>query len=247
MKKEDLILNTIAFKEQMDAGVPQADLIKLANRLGVKRLEIRREFLRGISEELPRIREAADQYHFDLFYSVNEDFVLDGAVNPLLEQLLEEAQILEAPFIKLNTGDVGGVQDATFSSLNELIEKYGVGIRLENNQTPGHANVANCLKAMQLVETANLPITFVFDTANWVFVGDSVEKAVEQLAEFTTYLHCKNYQLLDGKPVLSGLFDGELDIITLKNQFPHLEYVALEYPCALTDLEKDIRQFTELS
>ncbi|MGT2906915.1 sugar phosphate isomerase/epimerase family protein [Streptococcus dentiloxodontae] len=245
MKREDLILNTIVFKEQLDTGVSQADLIELAASFGIKRLEIRREFLQDISQELSVIRQKADTYAFDLFYSVNEDLIVDKGLNPELSTILAEAQQLQVPFVKLNIGDVSAVTSSVLLPLADLMASYQVGIRLENNQTPVHAGIANCVRAMDLVKEAELAISFVFDTANWVFVDQPIAAAVEKLSSVTTYLHCKNYQFVDGKPEISGsLFTGELVISELAEQFPHLEYLALEYPCDLAVLKNDIEEFS---
>ena len=46
MNRQAIILNTIVFQEQLDQGLGQADLLEFVQALGLKRLEIRSEFLR---------------------------------------------------------------------------------------------------------------------------------------------------------------------------------------------------------
>ncbi len=59
IKREELIINTIAFKEELDRGVKQEDLLESVKNLGISRVEIRREFLRDIDIEL-KTSEKAD-------------------------------------------------------------------------------------------------------------------------------------------------------------------------------------------
>ncbi|MGT2717803.1 sugar phosphate isomerase/epimerase family protein [Streptococcus oricebi] len=239
MKKEDLILNTIVFKEYLDRGLVQKDLLELAHSLGVRRVEIRREFIQDLAGELQSIREKADQLGIQLFYSVNEDFIVEAAINPLLPQLREEASILGAPFVKLNTGDASKISIETLAKLLPDLQE-GVGVRVENNQTPGHASLKNCSLTMQKIKEANLPLSFVFDTGNWAWLGESPLRAEEVLGDYTSYLHCKNYQKTDQGIGVTSLFKGEIDILAMLTRFKDVDLIALEYPCPIDTLKADI-------
>ena len=59
IKREELIINTIAFKEELDRGVKQEDLLESVKDLGLSRVEIRREFLGDIDVELKNISRPA--------------------------------------------------------------------------------------------------------------------------------------------------------------------------------------------
>lgn len=241
MSIKNWILNSIVFKEQLDKGIKQADLVSQVSDLGLNRFEVRREFLKDLSSELKAIKTQADLYGIELFYSVNEDFLYEGKPNPLIKTLMEEANILGAPFIKINVGDARGV---TVSDLSEVADwlTSGIGIRLENNQDPYNAKIENCLKVMDLVKEAQLPISFVFDTANWVFVGDDVEQAVQALAHDTTYLHIKNYKDSKNQLEITTFFEGDLNLLQLLEEFPNVAYVALEYPATFSELSYDLKQ-----
>lgn len=240
---QKLILNSIVFKQQLDAGISQAQLIEQVAQLGMTNFEIRREFLINGIEELQTIKAQADQHHMQLFYSINEDLMVNHQLNPLLSTFIEEAKLLQVPFIKLNIGDASQI---TIEALKPLAY-VDVDIRVENNQTLGHANIINCQKMMQLCHAAQLPITFVFDTANWVFVGDDIQQAVDVLAQDTRYLHCKNYRLINQAPqVTSSLFEGQINIVQLLSQFQAIEYYALEYPSTMAILAQDIAQLVKI-
>lgn len=238
-----LILNSIVFKEQLDQGISQSQLIAKVAQLGVHNFEIRREFLTKINEELQLIKAQADKHHIALFYSINEDLIVNHQINPLLDTFIEEAQLLQAPFIKLNIGDASQISIEQLSQLSDIT----VPIRVENNQTLGHANIDNCAHMMTLCQQANLPISFVFDTANWVFVGDDVEHAIATMAASTHYLHCKNYQMIADQPqVTQSLFTGEIDIPQLFKRFKSVDYYALEYGSQLDILAEDIEKIVSM-
>lgn len=239
MDRSKLILNTIVFKADLDKGVSQQQLLSKAKDLGISRLEIRREFLSDPLSELPAIRTEADRLDLSLFYSVSEDLILKGKLHPDLRSFLSEARILGAPFVKLNTGSAQGVTVKTLAPLKGLLSE-GPGLAVENNQVPGHATIANCSQMMAVIQEARLPIGFVFDTGNWIWLGESVTEAAKTLAPVISYLHCKNYVRKNGQLQLSGLFEGEADLPSLLKQFPELQYLALEYPCSDQQLRSDI-------
>lgn len=245
MEKRELIINTIVFKEDLDAGKPQLDLLERLHDLGFQRVEIRREFLREPVDELHALRERADALGLALFYSVSEDFATDGALHSDLDKFRDEALILGAPFVKLNVGDSKALSLSTLSPLKALL-KEGPGLALENNQDPTKATVANACQMMSLIEEAQLPIPFVFDTGNWYWLGESTSQAAAKLAPVTNYLHCKNYGREAGDIVFTGLFDGEVDMVDLLSQFAHVSYLALEYPCSEEQLSKDVERLLAL-
>lgn len=241
MKKEDIIINTIVFKESLDKGISQLELLETIHELGFKKVEIRREFLTDISQDLTHIRQKANQLDLKLYYSVNEDLFVDGKVNSELPRLFEELDILEAPFIKLNTGSAKGISPSTWEELKR-ITAVSKPIKVENNQDPINARIKNCQKIMEEITQHDLPISFVFDTANWVFVGDEVDAAISALGSYTSYLHCKNYTSKGKGLALTNLFNGDIDMLDLMSHFPKVSCLALEYPSSEESLLKDVTE-----
>ncbi|MFS1663904.1 sugar phosphate isomerase/epimerase family protein [Streptococcus sp. zg-JUN1979] len=242
MRKEDIILNTIVFKEALDKGIKQVDLLDSIKTLGLRRVEIRREFLGDITSDLLLLKAKADELDVELFYSINEDFVLDHKIHPNLQLFCQEAALIGAPFIKLNVGDASRI------SLSELEEWHkqldtGIGIRLENNQDPQFASISNCQLMMAKCQKANLPISFVFDTGNWAWVGENVFEALDALKDVSTYIHCKNYHKQEDEVMLTSLFAGDLDMLGLMNMFSDVEYIAFEYPASVDIIKKDLEKF----
>ncbi|AGM99768.1 sugar phosphate isomerase/epimerase family protein [Streptococcus iniae] len=242
---DKIIINSIVFKKELDQGVSQLDLLKKIAQIGLRCFEVRREFLHNGEEELKAMKEMADALKLTLFYSVNEDLLCHHQLNPELEQLLQEAIVLGAPFIKLNIGDASKVSFHQLEQLRQLMDKT-LPIKVENNQDPIGASLKNCHHFMTRIKEARLPISFVFDTANWIFVGESLTEAVSLMKESTDYLHCKNYEMSNHLPGLSeGLFKGEIKVKHLLSEFTNLSYLALEYPTDTASLLMDIAEITD--
>ena len=244
MEKNDLIINTIVFKEQLDVGKSQLELLDLVSNLGLSKVEIRREFLKDPKVELSQIKRRADELGMTLFYSVNEDFVVGDAINPMMSQLREEAKIIAAPFVKMNTGDADSIDVSTLKEFKSELSS-GLGVMVENNQTPHNATLANCRLMMEKIKEADLPISFVFDTGNWAWLGEDPFVAERELKQYTRYLHLKNYDLMNGQASIRTLGEGRLDMLSFIKGFSDVKYIALEYPCPLEILKSDIRRIID--
>lgn len=89
-EKEDLIINSIVFGSQLEAGALQEKLLEQVFAMGFKRFEVRREFLKSIPQELETLKEKAEKLDLALFYSVNENLLVDGKINPNLDDLIQD-------------------------------------------------------------------------------------------------------------------------------------------------------------
>ena len=94
MNLNHYILNTIAFKDQLDEGVSQADLVSKAKNSGFNFVEIRNEFLDGSTAELEKIKQAADSVAIGVYYSVNDPLIKKGQVNPDIDRYISEMKAL---------------------------------------------------------------------------------------------------------------------------------------------------------
>ncbi|MBF0806135.1 MULTISPECIES: sugar phosphate isomerase/epimerase [unclassified Streptococcus] len=245
MKRQEIILNTIAFQAQLDQGYRQVDLLPWVQKLGVQRLEIRSDFLTGELNELHEIRREADKLGIALYYSANVDFLQGDFVNPDIVRHCQVAEILGAPFLKLNIGDGSAISEEQLVMWAKTFPS-DMNLRIENNQDPDAATISNCQKVMGLLRRLDLPISFVFDTGNWAFVGESTVEAAEILGDLTSYLHCKNFRNQDGVLRVASFFEGELDLVQLLSYFPSLEYLALEYPASVEQLEVDLARLENI-
>ena len=72
MEKEKLVINTLVFLDDLKSGVEQSVIINKVNKLGIKNVEVRREFIKDFNKEILDIKEKAIKYNIDLFYSIPE-------------------------------------------------------------------------------------------------------------------------------------------------------------------------------
>lgn len=237
-----LVLNTIVFKEKLDRGILQEELLQDVKDLGINYMEVRREFVKDSLQELSAIAAKAKTLGISLLYSINEDFVVNGKPNEHLATYIAEAQCLDACVLKMNTGDATGLAVDDLKALTPLFET-SLQISVENNQTPHHATIANIKTFLALTDQAGLPIRFVFDTGNWHWVGETTQEALTVFKTATHYLHMKNFQTTEAGLSTTGLFEGELDIVSVAKSFDHLDYYAFEYPCSEETLKQDIETF----
>ena len=157
---------------------------------GADGVEIRRELFSA--DELNRLAElAADIERRGLLvcYSAPEAlFAADGALNPHLSDLLQEAQTLNALWLKLSLGRF--THHHGLETLRDILRESGMALVVENDQTD-----CGQLAPMQRFKAAcrvhQLPITLTFDMGNWLWVGDSPEEAARHLAPAVSYIHVK--------------------------------------------------------
>ena len=157
---------------------------------GADGVEIRRELFSA--DELNRLAElAADIERRGLLvcYSAPEAlFAADGALNPHLSDLLQEAQTLNALWLKLSLGHF--THHHGLETLRDILRESGMALVVENDQTD-----CGQLAPMQRFKAAcrvnQLPITLTFDMGNWLWVGDSPEEAARHLAPAVSYIHVK--------------------------------------------------------
>lgn len=249
LKKNKIIINSIVFKDHLSKGVTQTELLDHVYDLGFERFEVRREFLRDSNVELVSLKNRAEQLGMELFYSANVDLLVESKLNPLLETLLIETRLIGASFLKLNIGDATRITQETLLPLDKILPE-DICLFVENNQDPFHASITNCYQFMSIVSQTDFPINFVFDTANWAFIGESLIQALNKMSSFTKYVHCKNYHNVNGILKNSvSLFDGEINIEKLLKSFSKNSYVALEYATSkeqlILDSEKLQRIFDE--
>lgn len=229
MEKDKLVINTLVFIEDLKAGVPQSSIMDIINELGIKSVEIRREFIKDFSKEILDIREKSKTYKMRVFYSVPEWIYKEGKVRfKDIETYFKEAYEMNCSNIKMNIGEVKEVSKEDIEKLNRLSEKYNVKITVENDQTAENGRAEKIYNFLNKVRELKGNISFTFDVANWVFQEEDPIKNAKLLKEFVTYIHVKNI----GKKRNNVLLDeGLLDLEKILSDLPQNLPMALEYPC----------------
>lgn len=227
MKKEQVVLNLLVFASKVEKGALQSDLLIKAKELGFDKVEIRREYFKDLTKEMPVIKQTAEEQGIELFYSVPEEVFVAGKVNPQLSEFVNEAQQMGVKHIKWNIGDF-----QADSSLNELQEltKQGIEVNIENDQTQTSGTIQAITTFMEAVKKETLDIGYVYDLGNWRFVSESEEKAAEALKEYVRYIHVKNVAYENDQPQAAALDEGVIQWREILAILPKDVPVAIEYP-----------------
>ncbi|MBZ7672450.1 sugar phosphate isomerase/epimerase family protein [Klebsiella grimontii] len=190
MARKIIVVTAAYGNDHVKALGGQSAVLPFIAGSGADGVEIRRELFSA--DELNRLAElAADIERRGLLvcYSAPEAlFAADGALNPHLSALLQEAQTLNALWLKLSLGHF--THHHGLETLRDILRESGMALVVENDQTD-----CGQLAPMQRFKAAcrvnQLPITLTFDMGNWLWVGDSPEEAARHLAPAVSYIHVK--------------------------------------------------------
>ena len=190
MARKIIVVTAAYGNDHVKALGGQSAVLPFIAGSGADGVEIRRELF--TPDELSRLAElAADIERRGLLvcYSAPEAlFAADGSLNPRLSDFLQEAQTLNALWLKLSLGHFSHHDD--LEALREILQESGMALVVENDQTD-----CGQLAPMQRFKAAcrvnQLPITLTFDMGNWLWVGDSPEEAARHLAPAVSYIHVK--------------------------------------------------------
>ena len=67
--RQELGINLLVYKEQLEKGMPQSSLLRTIKEQGISLAEVRREYILDEAERIA-ISKAAENLHMDLYYSV---------------------------------------------------------------------------------------------------------------------------------------------------------------------------------
>ncbi|MDR0267920.1 TIM barrel protein [Paenibacillus sp.] len=240
MRNERLVLNSLVFANEVENGVLQEDLLWQSADLGFTNVEIRREYFKDLTKEIPVIQKVAKRLNLGLFYSVPDEVYMDGTLNPKLNQYLDEAKKMGVKHIKWNIGNFTGELYA--AQLRKLLEQ-GVAISIENDQTQTSGTISAIKTFMEAVKKEGIDIGYVYDLGNWRFVGEDEQQAAEILKEYVRYIHVKD--VLE-KPVLLavGLDRGVIDWRKALAVLPKSP-IAIEYPTTSREQILEAKQLLE--
>lgn len=245
MNKSLLVINTLVFLEQMKEGVKQCCLFKDMYDLGIKNIEVRREFIKDFDKEIEEIKEAAKKYQITLFYSVPENIYEDQILQlQKIEQYFKEAQGMGCNNIKMTIGDYGEVNKKDALELNKLCDIYQINLRIENDQTQENGTLHKIKEFITSYKNLGGEIGVTFDVGNWLWQGEDPAENALSLKEYVTYIHLKDVEK-EKPPRTVLLGEGDIDyqnvLKILRKDIP----VALEYPCGqepITQLKMELEK-----
>ncbi|MDC7227864.1 MAG: sugar phosphate isomerase/epimerase [Spirochaetales bacterium] len=176
----------------------QIDFLKWARGHHLKYVELVSYYLdkEGNAGEIRKTMSEMDM-HVSC-YTVLQDFsVPDSATNAAFRKDLKNAAILEAPFVRVLSGGTTpgdtGERETIIKELKQACEaadKLGITLLLEN-VGPHACASGDSLSIIKDVNASNFRINF--DTANPLLVEEDPLEALENLIDFTAYVHFKDF------------------------------------------------------
>ncbi|NMN00864.1 AP endonuclease [Bifidobacterium sp. DSM 109958] len=253
-------INTVMYLDALQQGTPQSALLEgIATHFPVA--EVRREFIAGgnetdpaFADEIEAIRHGVRMFNLRLYYSVPEDFCTDGKVNPNLERYLREANEMTAQGMKFAVGDVPNTPLETLREAAALIDRYGVSVTVENDQSATHGSLEWALASMRRLREADASaIGFCYDCGNWAWAGVNPDDAFDALMDIEAIgeYQIKNVRFEGGAggaedggegahPTPSLLNDGVVDWAAQVRRLPADVPVTLEYPAPIERIDDEV-------
>ena len=245
MARKIIVVTAAYGKDHVKALGGQSAVLPFIAGSGADGVEIRRELF--TPDELSRLAElAADIERRGLLvcYSAPEAlFAADGSLNPRLSDFLQEAQTLNALWLKLSLGHFSHHDD--LEALREILQESGMALVVENDQTD-----CGQLAPMQRFKAAcrvnQLPITLTFDMGNWLWVGDSPEEAARHLAPAVSYIHVKAAEPHHSQFRAVPPDEASARWLALLNNLPADAPRGIEFPLTGHDLTAVTRRYVNL-
>lgn len=231
MKKELIVINTLVFKNYFDKGFTQDKFFSFVSNLGVKNIEIRREYIKDLSKELDLYRKLAKEMKLDIFYSVPDTMFKDGKLDKEnLAKYFQEAKIINCKNIKFSIGDYKNFHSNLKEALDQFLN-YGINLNIENDQTYENGTSRNIIEFLTDCKAQRINIGYVYDAGNWCWVNEDELENANLLKEFTTYVHLKDVKKTSQGNVTLPLDKGNIEWRKILDILPKDTNVGLEYPC----------------
>lgn len=244
-------INTVMYVDAMNEGTPQSALLEpIAAYFPIA--EVRREFIAGgndadpaFAAEIDAIRSGVRMFNLRMYYSVPEDFCIDGAVNPRLDQYIREANAITAMGMKFAVGDVPNTPLDALREAAARIRRSGVTVTIENDQSADHGSLDWALTSLRRLREADAAdIAFCYDCGNWVWAGVDPDEAFDALLARDAI---GEYQIKNvnrpgepNHPAPALLNDGMVDWAAQIRRLPADVPVTLEYPAPLELIDSEV-------
>jgi len=236
MKRQQMVINTIAFMEQIQEGQQQMEFFARLKAVGMETVEVRQEYFGGL-EEMRQTAQEANRLGMKLFYSVPRPLFMDGCLDKEgTEQAFAEAETLGVQAIKWTCGEFTGWSDADLDWMKQRATSFDGILTVENDQTMEDGTVEGIAAFLAAAKAVELPILCTFDAGNWAWVGEESLLNARRLGEFVGYIHMKDVVVGDG-PKAVALGSGELPLTEILAVLPKDAPIALEYPCGARPFE----------
>lgn len=246
MDKNLLVINTLVFLNQLKDGVPQCEMLDVINRLGIKKAEVRREYIKNFDLELNNIKKKASDLDIELFYSVPDLLYKNGELqHENIEAYFKEAFAMGCPNVKMNIGNYNTVTLEDITRMNKLCSQYHIKLTVENDQSEENGRAAKIKAFVEMFKQLGGDISVTFDVGNWIWQNQDPIENAKQLKEYVTYIHLKDV-LAKEKPETALLNEGNIDWKSVLDILPQDVPLALEYPCGADAAKQLVKELDKL-
>lgn len=231
MNKIIVPLNAFNKEEVLEKG--QESFVSSIYKAGAYGIEIRRELFPKTELPLLSIKEELKRNPLFTVYSAPVELWLhDGSLNlKNLQQIFQEAKLIEASWIKVSLGHFNDEISDTLLLKQFLMQEKNIQLLVENDQTIYGGCIQSIKSFFESVCKNNVPVKMTFDIGNWLYSEQSVQEAIDALKENVTYLHLKHVVQKDKHLITLPLpADENAHWRMIVNQFPREISKALEFP-----------------
>lgn len=230
--REKIVINTIVFKDLIDAGIKQWQTFELVKSLGVSQVEIRREWIVDFPGEIKQMMLEAEKQKIQLLYSVPVDLFSKKCFDRSnVLSCLDEAERMQMKMLKFTIGDFDASNIEEIEALKASLQKRNMVVTVENDQTLLSGKVAVLKEFLDCCKEYEIPIYCTYDIGNWCWVNENPVSNTSQLGEYVKYIHLKDVIYKNDEPVARALDQGVVDWRAILKLLPKNVPLGIEYPC----------------
>lgn len=243
----DIVVNLLAYAEVVAKGAGQAELFAEIASLGVKKVEVRREWITDAATELSQMRKLAEDLGLEIFYSIPAVLFKQGKLDREgLPPIFEEAMSLGATRVKFAVGQFEPNALEELAALKKLTRDYGILTTVEGDQSPANGRIEPILLLMEACRNQNIPVYATFDVGNFVWVGQEPLYNAVKLAPHVRYIHLKDVEMTLQGPQVRSLDNGSIDWRAALRLLPQDVPVGIEFPCGEQPKEVLIKTIAQI-
>ncbi|WNS81423.1 hypothetical protein RRU94_11530 [Domibacillus sp. DTU_2020_1001157_1_SI_ALB_TIR_016] len=231
-----IVIPMNAFGEAEVKKNGQAFLFKQLIESDIKGVEIRRELLTPSDRPLEQFQTE----HYTVYSAPVELFQADGTFNKEnLQIVVQEMTEIKADTLKLPLGSFMKGK-SNVKEMDHFFRKAlpaGTQWLVENDQTKQGGTIEPLAAFLEICSEEGMEAGLTFDTGNWRYTGESVQKAFHVLKSYIRYLHVKQVnETPEGLQTVAIPLGKSAEWEMILELLPAAVPVALEFPLSMNDL-----------
>jgi len=235
---KDIVINLLAFADAVAKGSRQVECFSEVVSLGVKKVEVRREWIKDFAIELSEMRCKAEELGLEIYYSIPEVLFKAGKLDhDGLCRALQEAKTLGATRVKFAVGEFDVTAKEELFDLKNILSEHTILVTVEGDQSPANGRLEPILTLMEACRTNNIPVYATFDVGNFVFVGQEPLYNAVKLSLHVRYIHLKDVEMTPQGPQVCSLDAGHINWRAALKLLPKDIPIGIEFPCGMQPQE----------